>query len=161
MRFIPTRVGYTRQKVCFFQVKRGSSPLAWGIPPVYPVSNPHNCGSSPLAWGIRPSIAEGQPPPVGSSPLAWGIPFRTIFQALRLRFIPTRVGYTTQLATSMVGERFIPTRVGYTILCVISFPAITVHPHSRGVYIFCCCSVVGFTGSSPLACGITITPAAA
>ncbi len=155
-RFIPTRVGYTRQKVCLFQVKGGSSPLAWGIPSCSRKRERAHFGSSPLAWGIQIAlICMGFSITVhphsrvgytrqkvclfqvkgGSSPLAWGILFASPQKRHNQRFIPTRVGYTEKpLYFVMRYWRFIPTRVGYTV-------------YFRPV-------AVDKNGSSPLAWGI-------
>ena len=135
VRFIPTRVGYTDR---IRKLDRSST------------VHPHSRG---VYMGYCMDIL----PYRGSSPLAWGIHFHFFHEVLLFRFIPTRVGYTFLLLfATLCRTRFIPTRVGYTknryrkrlnkcgssplawgILLPRSFPCfgLSVHPHSRGVYL--------------------------
>ena len=92
-RFIPTRVGYTHIQ-CFFQ--------------------PHMVGSSPLAWGILFEI--------------FG------FQCLRTVHPHSRGVYFHGCPIIICEVRFIPTRVGYTSGFRYVQDLLPVHPHSRGVY---------------------------
>ena len=154
VRFIPTRVGYTAQLQfldfpdtvhphsrgvykqifhCLVAVG-GSSPLAWGILTSFADHRRRKYGSSPLAWGILLQRHPAKHSTVGSSPLAWGILSLHLPMHLLIRFIPTRVGYTSKFQHS---ERFRP-----------------VHPHSRGVYAARKLDFWEAFGSSPLAWGI-------
>ena len=54
MRFIPTRVGYTKHGREGGRKSPGSSPLAWGIRLLCTMKRTAANGSSPLAWGIHP-----------------------------------------------------------------------------------------------------------
>ena len=169
-------MGYTILRYSHSSVDCGSSPLAWGIRVTSTNTASQSCGSSPLAWGIQrqPPKNQGLPPVhphsrgvyvchtaeklsvSGSSPLAWGIPNLKKMQRREVRFIPTRVGYTQQAAhNAELGERFIPTRVGYTYYTSNYEELITVHPHSRGVYIVCLAFCVPLPRFIPTRVGYT------
>ncbi len=167
-RFIPTRVGNTKQNK-----KRRL------IPPVHP----HTRGKH-VATGAATGATGG------SSPHAWETPFEGRIFIAAVRFIPTRVGNTNTashaaLRTSVHPHtrgkhtcddlmslrsdgssphawetrapawiekrclRFIPTRVGNTFLGRRINIRVSVHPHTRGKHekrAFCFCQGVG---SSP------------
>ena len=134
IRFIPTRVGNTRQNsICSIPV----------------TVHPHTRGEH-SSWNAASSIV------TGSSPHAWGTQLGLPGRALEARFIPTRVGNTTASAAWMCpqpvhphtrGEhdqliqcvshplRFIPTRVGNTCRPDRARRADSVHPHTRGEHI--------------------------
>ena len=138
LRFIPTRVGYTRHGAGKARYYHGSSPLAWGIHPLtFPIYtdipvHPHSRGVywffalliqaymtvHPHSRGVYSLQYTGCCRTTGSSPLAWGIP----------------------------------------LICVRVPGVYSVHPHSRGVYVLRYAMIRVCSGSSPLAWGIRTTP---
>ena len=135
-RFIPTRVGYTNGTVSKQRVCHGSSPLAWGIPLVKPPLGGHvrfiptrvgytdrirkldrSSTVHPHSRGVYMGYCMDILPYRGSSPLAWGI------RQIRWVDCDTKHG-SSPLAWGIRNPEESNRTAG------------TVHPHSRGVYIF-------------------------
>ena len=136
LRFILTRVGYTWD-------------IAWIFS--HTAVHPHSRGVYVKSDGLIVTLSTVHPHSRG----VYAIQKKVTAQ--QERFIPTRVGYTFLLLfATLCRTRFIPTRVGYTknryrkrlnkcgssplawgILLPRSFPCfgLSVHPHSRGVYL--------------------------
>ena len=172
IRFIPTRVGNTRD---------GGDSVG------HRLVHPH-------ARGEHPAAALAQPDFVGSSPRAWGTQATTRKFREGAWFIPTRVGNTDEgcasrpaapvhphargehvsgviLKLGMNGSsprawgtlaedrspqcagRFIPTRVGNTAAAQVLVPNIPVHPHARGEHAEGSPEPASAAGSSPRAWG--------
>ena len=106
-RFIPTRVGNTRKTRA-----RDSGNAV----------HPHACGEhlpiSPAIFAIA-----------GSSPRVWGTPVYACWQQYSSRFIPTRVGNTSNRAACSARG--------------------AVHPHACGEHSLKSCAILPTTGSSP------------
>ena len=115
----------------------------------------------------------------GSSPRAWGLCFHLQSNRIKLRFIPTCVGfmqsiqrlwisstvhphvrvvYLDPVKTAKVLYCSSPRAWGLSIKLIESPLILTVHPHVRGVYD--CLKAAGFDvyGSSPRAWGLFLFP---
>ena len=133
--------------------KRGSSPLARGLPSVSALSclpariiparagftpdGPRltaGGGDHPRSRGVYLPLTHPHPPSTGSSPLARGLP-RALTRTIRLC-------------------RIIPARAGFTLCTCHRAPAPADHPRSRGVYFHYFLSSSYPYGSSPLARGL-------
>ena len=112
VRFIPTRVGNT------------PSPCAL---PVRCAVHPHACGEYVYNQAVKMASD-------GSSPRVWGIRNHVNFPAVLCRFIPTRVGNTSERATELT-----------------TYP---VHPHACGEYDAIRDGIREAFGSSPRVWGI-------
>ena len=114
-------------------------------------------GSSPLAWGILSYTAKAESGSTGSSPLAWGIHYPRPGCWNTPSVHPHSRGvYVVGCLNSVTSIRFIPTRVGYTTSLFAFTGCFSVHPHSRGVYSSSLAEKFSVGGSSPLAWGILI-----
>ena len=151
-RFIPTCVGETSPDVCCERRNAGSSPHAWGKPPL-PVEIMREQRFIPTCVGETASknfpnmISPVHPHMRGGNEdeIRW--------RGRLLRFIPTCVGETFSTVNIVLGlsgssphawgkphprkhqihhRRFIPTCVGETRITISPRPATTVHPHMRG-----------------------------
>ena len=95
------------------------------------------CGSSPLAWGILP-IAPTMLSDETVHPHSRGV-YVTLVQYVTpfVRFIPTRVGYTSRWTTIVYPESAVHphSRGVYAIGSQTTSINASVHPHSRGVYV--------------------------
>ena len=168
LRFIPTRVGNTKAKLCAMHSK-----------PVHP----HASGEHIVTSAAMSSYA-------GSSPREWGTHRPNDIPRMPIRFIPTRVGNTTsrcgvalsttvhphasgehetksQSAEKNAGSsprewgtrtechrenrsvRFIPTRVGNTITRRGKRQGVPVHPHASGEHPMIFVRLTNSVGSSP------------
>ena len=176
LRFIPTRVGNTRD-CALLNASRSVHPHACGEYPGGEFFSLESLGSSPRVWGIR---------------VAW----RDVDD--QARFIPTRVGNTRKSLLKFLhravhphacGEyqrlhiddftahgssprvwgiradslqyprvwRFIPTRVGNTRFIPGGGSDLSVHPHACGEYVFYFGVVNKYPGSSPRVWGILVS----
>ena len=155
-RFIPTRVGYTLIEVKLTVFLSGSSPLAWGIRRKNPKTRTRK-RFIPTRVGYTGTMTRTPRRQLGSSPLAWGILIQCRIHCQCHRFIPTRVGYTISFlkCSSMYsgssplawgirspgrrqdlqGPGSSPLAWGILSGTAIMRNNVTVHPHSRGVYI--------------------------
>ena len=111
-RFIPTRVGNTLRPVC---------------DQLRPSVHPHACGEYRLGYANAVHAA-------GSSPRVWGILISACSTQHKKRFIPTRVGNTSQRPSTSSGG--------------------TVHPHACGEYLAAITEWPWIAGSSPRVWGI-------
>ena len=91
-------------------------------------------GSSPRTWGLRIHGYQQHFLFCGSSPRTWGLLLAQRPHVIRIRFIPTHVGFT----------------VGHSALYLF----LAVHPHSRGVYHYARYSASVRRGSSPRTWGL-------
>ena len=147
-RFIPTRVGNTIPS-CASILSAAVHPHASGE------HSPHLCASRHA---------------IGSSPREWGTRHVCLADEIDQRFIPTRVGNTSQSSKKhpcnavhphASGEhlilavfdtafmRFIPTRVGNTVAVFERLRRSAVHPHASGEHRVVYSSAASFSGSSP------------
>ncbi len=135
LRFIPTRVGQTTQRVAAAGRSGGSSPRVWGRPFLDSVAASARAGSSPRVWGrlwfgsaadrtyrfIPTRVGQTRSarcwpgPGAGSSPRVWGRRRPLAANAAVPTGSSPRVwGRPLELAGHDLGGRFIPTRVGQT-----------------------------------------------
>ena len=90
----------------------------------------------------------------GSSPRAWGTPLTRAGLALVVRFIPTRVGNTSDHERAQQGGPVHPHARGEHTFPVNSLTMrLAVHPHARGEHAVARDFFAGFFGSSPRAWG--------
>ena len=109
-RFIPTPVGNTicsskkRGEERFIPTPVGNTNDSFMIPSACTV-HPHACGEH---WIKRGKPLSG----IGSSPRLWGTPVNKKIGGIRLRFIPTPVGNTSQVFYSLVSSPVHPHACG-------------------------------------------------
>ena len=153
-RFIPTCVGNTFW-FCLAPTHRPVHPHMRGEYLLRPqcseginTVHPHMRGEYKLVYHFAVSHC-------GSSPHAWGIHCFLLLSVYCVRFIPTCVGNTQSVSSSLQGYsvhphmrgeyclyaysstlalRFIPTCVGNTVCSYKEQGQLTVHPHMRGEY---------------------------
>ena len=136
--------------------RRGSSPLARGLPIVHSGDPGHDLGSSPLARGLR--LRQGRH---GSAlvdhPRSRGVYRVNVYHR-------TRIGGSSPLARGLrraAGQRpyprrIIPARAGFTMGLDYPTTARVDHPRSRGVYTSYSSVDHRPRGSSPLARGLRL-----
>ena len=195
-RIIPARAGFTPRNVGPRQTgrdhprsrgvyhrrrlrcarRRGSSPLARGLPPpvrrhgrlvgIIPAragfttvgkGDRVSPGDHPRSRGVYKNQASVPALPGGSSPLARGLPSSPRTTSTPPRIIPARAGFTGSPARSCRSFPWIiPARAGFTTEPASSTSPHADHPRSRGVYRTSGQISSKPPGSSPLARGLLL-----
>ncbi len=158
VRFTPTRVGTTNQRIGHLAIRS---------------VHPHACGDDPTS-PLTTTSTHGSPPRV------WGRLLSECLSHIASRFTPTRVGTTKIrpgcrhqdavhphacgddarfLRSRGDGDRFTPTRVGTTIGGLRRAPPSSVHPHACGDDFWGDLAPLPRDGSPPRVWGRPILPA--